>query len=86
MIDKAAPLDAPEDQTGNSGKCTAYPISVHRKPEALHVYAVPAPSAGAALTQMGDLTTDDMKVEVVGAFSRDLTWSLDLKPSEMQII
>ncbi|MDQ0545216.1 hypothetical protein QO001_004159 [Methylobacterium brachiatum] len=61
-------------------------IAVRQKREATRVYAVVATSAEAALAQVAGLTVDGIETEVVGTFSRDLTRSLGLKPSEMRLV
>ncbi|GJE15124.1 hypothetical protein [Methylobacterium longum] len=67
-----------------SAKRTAYLIAVHQRGEAVRVYAVLAQSVAAALAQVGELTTDDMQMEVVGSLGRDIVRRLGLKPDEMR--
>jgi hypothetical protein len=73
---------------GPSGKAkgTAYLVAVRQRHEAPRVYAVIAPSARAALEQVGALATEDMQVEVVGGLSRDLVRRLGLKPGELRLV
>lgn len=65
---------------------TAYLIAVHQRREAVRVYAVLAQSVAAALAQVGELATDDMRVEVVGSLGRDIVRRLRLKPDEMRLV
>ena len=67
-------------------KRTAYLIAVHRRGEAVRVYAVLSQSTAAALALVGDLATEDMQAEVVGSLGRDIARRLGLKPNGMCLI
>lgn len=68
------------------GKHTAHLIAVYQKRETVRVYAVLAVAAEDALAQVRLMATDDMKVEIVGALSRDLARQLGLKAGEMRLV
>jgi hypothetical protein len=71
---------------GKKGKCTAYLIAVHQKGQAVRVYTVLANSAETALTEIRELATDAMEVEIVGALSHDTARRLNLKRGEMRLV
>jgi hypothetical protein len=81
-----APANPKEGHSSRKQKSTAFLIAVHQKRETVRVYAVLAVTAETALTQVRALATDAMKVEMVGALSRDVAKRLGLKPGEMRLV
>lgn len=67
-------------------KHTAYLIAVYQKREMVRVYAVMDQTAELARAQVDALATEAMRVEIVGALSRNLARQLGLTPGQMLLV
>jgi len=67
-------------------KHTAYLIAVYQKRETVRVYAVMDQTAELARAQVDALATGAMRVEIVGALSRNLARQLALTPGQMLLV
>ena len=65
---------------------TAYLVAVHQRREATRVYAVVALAQTEALSVVNSMKPERAQAEVVGALSRNIARSLDLKPGDVCLV
>ncbi|MBE7199049.1 MAG: hypothetical protein INR70_14785 [Parafilimonas terrae] len=61
-------------------------MAVYQKRETVRVYAVMDQTAELARVQVDALATEAMRVEIVGALSRNLARQLGLTPGQMLLV